>query len=84
MDKELLDILCCPETRQDLRLAGTEELRDLNAAIGRGDIRDAQGRLVAEVVEDALVRADGIRAYPVRGGIPVLLVDEALVLEGIR
>ena len=84
MDKELLDILCCPETRQDLRLAGSEELRELNLAIGRGAVRDARGRPVAEVVEDALVRADGLRAYPVRGGIPVLLVDEALVLEGIR
>ena len=84
MDKELLDILCCPETRQDLRLAGVEELRALNLAIGRGEMRDAQGRPVAEVVEEALVRADGVRAYPVRGGIPVLLVDEALVLEGIR
>jgi uncharacterized protein YbaR (Trm112 family) len=84
MDKELLDILCCPETNQDLRLAGTEELRDLNLAIGRGAVRDAQGRTVAEAVEDALVRVDGLRAYPVRGGIPVLLLDEALVLEGIR
>lgn len=84
MDKELLDILCCPETRQDLRLAGVEELKAINAAIGTGSIRDSQGRVVAEVVEDALVRADGSRAYPVRGGIPVLLVDEAMVLEGIR
>ena len=84
MDKELLDILCCPETRQDLRLAGIEELKTLNAAISRGAVRDVQGRSVAETVEDALVRKDGIVAYPVRGGIPVLLVDEALVLEGIR
>jgi uncharacterized protein YbaR (Trm112 family) len=84
MDKELLDILCCPESRQDLRLAGLEELKTLNLAILGGSVRDVQGRPVVEVVEDALFRADGIRAYPVRGGIPVLLVDEALVLEGIR
>ena len=84
MDKELLDILCCPETRQDLRLAGSEELQILNSAIGRGEVLDALGRTVTESVEDALVRADGLRAYPVRGGIPVLLVDDALVLERIR
>ncbi|HXP90685.1 MAG TPA: hypothetical protein VN931_07140 [Fibrobacteria bacterium] len=83
MDKELLDILCCPETRQDLHLAGPDQLRDLNAAIARGVVRDAQGRTVAESVDEALVRQDGLRAYAVRRGIPILLSDEALVLEGI-
>jgi len=83
MDKELLEILCCPETKQDLHLAGIERLRALNAAIARGEVRDAQGRSVTEPAEEALVRQDGIRAYAVRGGIPILLSEEALVLEGI-
>jgi uncharacterized protein YbaR (Trm112 family) len=83
MDKELLDILCCPETRQDLHLAGPDQLRELNAAIARREVKDAQGRTVAEAVDEALVRQDGFRAYAVRGGIPILLSDEALVLEGI-
>jgi uncharacterized protein YbaR (Trm112 family) len=83
MDKELLEILCCPETKQDLHLAGHEQLRALNAAIARGEVKDAQGRAVTEAAEEALVRQDGIRAYAVRGGIPILLSDEALILEGI-
>lgn len=83
MDKELLEILCCPETRQDLREASGQELSALNAKIGRGELKDAQGRSVKRVLETALFRQDGKRAYPVRDGIPVLLVEDALVLDAI-
>ena len=84
MDKELLEILCCPQTRQDLRLAEAQEISELNAAITRGILVDAQGRTVKRPVEAALVRQDGKRAYPVRDGIPVLLAEEAMILESIR
>jgi uncharacterized protein YbaR (Trm112 family) len=59
IDPELLAILCCPETKQKLRLATPEELARVNLSAG-------------------LIREDGRVIYPIRDGIPVLLLDEAV------
>lgn len=68
MDKDLLAILCCPETRQPLREASQKEL--------------AAARLRAgEDFGAGLVREDGKVLYPVREGIPVLIVDQGIFLE---
>lgn len=78
IDADLLDILCCPESRQNLTLLGAAELSELNAAIAAGNVLDRSGKSVREPLDGALLRADGHWAYPVRGGIPVLLVDSAI------
>jgi uncharacterized protein YbaR (Trm112 family) len=80
LDPELLALLVCPETHQDLTLAGPEEIARLNDAIRQGRLRNVAGNKVAEPVEGALVRADRAVAYPVRDDIPVMLIDEGLVL----
>lgn len=80
MDAELLKILCCPETRQDLRVADAALLEKINARIAAGDLRGRGGQPVKEKIEGGLVRADGKFLYPLRQGIPVMLVDEAIPL----
>jgi uncharacterized protein YbaR (Trm112 family) len=67
MDPSLLEILCCPVTRQPLRVAD---------AATADRVRAAAGREVSEV----LVREDGTAAYPVVQGIPVLVPEEAIAL----
>lgn len=84
MESDLLEILCCPESKQELRLADPAELASLNASIARGEVREVSGKTVSENVSELLVRKDGARGYAVRGGIPILLVEDGLLLEAVR
>lgn len=67
MDPSLLEILCCPVTRQPLRCADGPTLERARTTVGR------------EVAE-ALVRQDGQVVYPVVRGIPLLIPEEAIAL----
>ena len=80
IDPELLALLVCPETHQELAEAGPVDVARINEAIGQGRVANAGGQAVSEAVEGALIRADGRIAYPVRDDIPVMLVAEGLVV----
>ena len=68
MDQALLAILCCPASRQGLREATAEELARAATAAGAA-------------LEAGLIREDGRVLYPIRNGIPVLIVDQGISLE---
>jgi uncharacterized protein YbaR (Trm112 family) len=80
-DVELLKILCCPETHQELRLADGSLVERLNQQITAGKLRNRAGRTLTGKIDGGLVCADGKYLYPLRNQIPVLLVDEAIALE---
>ena len=61
----LSDLLRCPITGQQLRIATPDELRALSDHDGHG----------------FLVRKDGTGAYPVLGGIPSLLPESMIELS---
>ena len=82
MDPELLQILCCPETHQELHVAEPSQVETLNRRIAQGDLLNRAGQPVKERLDGALVRADGRFLYPIHQGIPVLLIDEAVPLAG--
>ena len=78
LDPELLDILVCPETRAPLRMADDDLLRALNRAVEGGAVRNRRGELLTDPVTAGLVREDGAVLYPIRDGIPIMLIDEAV------
>ena len=81
IDPELLKILCCPETRQPVGEADAAVVADLNRRIAGGGVKNRGGHAVKEELDGALVRADRKLAYPVRQRIPIMLVEEGILLE---
>ena len=84
LNAELLALLVCPQTHQDVALANTKDLAQINEAIRQGQMRNAGGSVVDQPLEGALIRADRAIAYPIREGIPVMLVAEGLSIAQIN
>jgi uncharacterized protein YbaR (Trm112 family) len=80
IDRELLEILVCPETKQPVRLAESEVVARINAAISRGGVINRGGEAVKEAISGGLIREDGKLLYPIRDEIPIMLIDEAIPL----
>jgi len=78
LDRRLLDILCCPATRQDLSPASRAQLDALNQAAARGGLERVDGSVEGGGWSAGLVTADRRLMYRIEDGIPVLLVDEAV------
>lgn len=83
LDKDLLAILCCPDTKQNVTLADDSLIQKLNAAIGRSELKNKAKKNVTEKLDGGLIRADNKILYPVREDIPVMLIDEGIPLEQV-
>lgn len=82
IDKDLLEILACPETHQPLREADEALVAAVNAKIEAG-LENVGKNAVEGKIDGGLVREDGQVLYPIRDDIPVLLIDEGISLDGI-
>ena len=80
IDPQLLEILVCPESKQPVTSASAAVLDRLNAAIEAGTAETLGGEKLADTVTEGLLREDGRILYPVRGGIPIMLIDESIDL----
>lgn len=83
IDKDLLAILCCPDTKQEVTVAADTLVRQLNERIAKGELKNKAGQMVADKLDGGLLRADKKILYPIREDIPVMLIEEGIPLEGI-
>lgn len=83
IDPELLRILCCPETHQQVVLAEPSLVQALNGRIAAGLVRNRSGCPVQEQLEAGLIREDGRFLYPIWQGIPMLHIGEAIPIGGL-
>ena len=83
IDKDLLAILCCPETKLEVSLADDSLIEKLNDAVGRGTLKNKAKKPVTEPLDGGLIRADRKILYPIREDIPVMLIEEGIPLDEI-
>jgi uncharacterized protein YbaR (Trm112 family) len=81
IDPQLLEILCCPETKQPVALVGSDIIDRVNAGIEARKVRTRAGKTVEEKIDGGLLREDRKYLYPIRDSIPIMLEDEAIGFE---
>jgi uncharacterized protein YbaR (Trm112 family) len=81
IDPQLLEILCCPETKQPVSMLEGVPIDRVNAAIAAGKVKTRGGKTVEEKIDAGLLREDRKYLYPIRESIPIMLEDEAIPFE---
>lgn len=82
IDPTLLSILACPETKKNLELADENLISKVNTAIAEGKLTNRLQQKVTENLDGGLLRVgDNRYLYPIRNGIPMLLIEELIDLN---
>ncbi|MEE2614394.1 MAG: Trm112 family protein [Verrucomicrobiota bacterium] len=81
MDEKLLELICCPETHQPLKLVDADLVSELNQRIEAGVLVNRSGGKLEQKIDEGLIREDGKVLYPVRQNIPTLLIEQGVLLD---
>lgn len=83
MNPALLERLRCPETYQPLSPLTAAQLTLVNDAVAAGTLTDLAGGAVTTALEAGLLREDSALIFPIRDGLPSLLMDQAIAADCI-
>jgi uncharacterized protein YbaR (Trm112 family) len=79
-DDTFATFLRCPQTRQPLRPIDSAKLDELNESIRSGALKNEAGVLVDQTLDSALIREDDTIVYPIRDGVPNLLIADRILI----
>jgi uncharacterized protein YbaR (Trm112 family) len=80
---EFVTLIRCVLDGSPLVEATPDLLGAARTALEQGALKTRHGETVTGTLDGLLVRADGKLGYPIVGGIPALLGDAAINLEGL-
>ena len=78
ISEDLLEILCCPETKVPVEMLSSDQLAKVNAAISAGNVSSVGGDKLAKPLQEGLITTDGKTIYRIDDNIPVMLVDQGI------
>ena len=84
IDPKLLDILCCPISKQPVFPLREEKLATVNAAIAAGQVTQADDTVVETPLGEGLITKNKQRIYRIDDGIPVMLEEESISVDQIE
>ncbi len=83
IDRELLEILCCPKTKVPVEMLSEDKLKAVNDRIGRGEVKTVDGSKVDTPLDAGLITEDGKTIYRIDDDIPIMLIDEGIPADQI-
>ena len=78
LDKRLLEILCCPVSKQPVQLLNARQLDCVKLAQSSRSLTLLDGSEFSDSIEAGLLTRDGKTIYLIVDGIPIMLADQAV------
>jgi len=78
IDRQLLEILCCPVSKQSLRVLTADQLERINHQIASGAVTNAGDDKVTSTLTEGLITQNHQRIYRIDDNIPVMLENESI------
>ena len=78
IDRKLLEILCCPVSKQALTVLSPEQLALINKQIATGSVATADDRVITASLNEGLITKNQQRIYRIDDDIPVMLEKESI------
>ena len=80
-DPDLIKMMRCPVSQSELTIASDELVKSLNQQIDSGQLMNQVGQPIESRIDSGFLNADESLLLPIRGGIVILVVDQAIPLQ---